>query len=199
MQAFFLGFPCIFLQPTRALVDSETREPPIPAGEGARPRSEPRASSGPGRARRGSTRHPGLPAPQNTSKFCSQQNPPARAGSHPSGGDDARHGAQCSDDAFLDKLDAALAAGDIDAAVRHVRRGELLARSRRLHLEHQDDGRARSGPRHARPLPQAGEAARLAHRRGRGRDRGGRRARILDFVRDRDRAGLWPSSASRTA
>ena len=94
--------------------------------------------------------------------------------------------------AFLGKFDAALAAGDVDAAVAMFARGELLARSRRLHLEHQDDGRARSGPRHADPLPQASEAARLARRRGRDRDRGGRRARILDFVRDRDRARLWP-------
>ncbi len=78
---------------------------------------------------------------------------------------------------------------------RHVRRGELLARSRRLHLEHQDHGGARSGPRHAGPLPQAREAARLAHRRGRDRDRGGRRARILDLLRDRDRARLRPYPA----
>ena len=46
--------------------------------------------------------------------------------------------------AFLGKFDAALAAGDVDAAVAMFGAGELLARSRRLHLEHQDDGGARS-------------------------------------------------------
>ena len=33
---------------------------------------------------------------------------------------------------------------------RHVRRGVLLARSRRLHLEHQDNGGPEADPRHAR-------------------------------------------------
>ena len=44
---------------------------------------------------------------------------------------------------FLSKFEAALTAQDLDRRGQSVRRGMLLARSRRLHLEHQDDGRPR--------------------------------------------------------
>ena len=46
-------------------------------------------------------------------------------------------------EAFLAKFEAVLAAGDAGRRSRNVRRGVLLARPRRVHLEHQDDGGAR--------------------------------------------------------
>ena len=189
-----MDFPWISLQPTRALVESSSVARPRGAHSG---RGGPRRRSGASRpsgwmpARCGSTRFPACQPLKTRASFRLSEARPA-AGRNPSGGHDARHCAQCSRDGLSRQVRRRVGRRRYRRGGRHVRRRQLLARSRRLHLEHQDHGRARSGPRHADPLPQAGEAARLARRRGRDRDRGRRRARILDFVRDRDRARLWP-------
>ena len=57
--------------------------------------------------------------------------------------------------AFLGKFDAALSAGDIEAAVGMFGAESYWRDLVVVHLEHQDDGGARSGSRHADPLPQA--------------------------------------------
>ena len=117
MQAFFLGFPCISLQPTRALVDSETQSRPFRQGRGrGRDRSlapplagvglavdrrdipacqhlKTRASFAPSRTLRRAPVH------IHREETMLDKAPNARIG------------------AVLDKLGAALAAGDIDAAV----------------------------------------------------------------------------------
>ena len=53
---------------------------------------------------------------------------------------------------LLARFDQALQAGKIDEAVSALRGGMLLARPRRLHLEHQDHGGPGRGARHARPV-----------------------------------------------
>ena len=68
-------------------------------------------------------------------------------------------------DQWLSRFDEALTAGDSAAAAELFARRELLARPRRVHLEHQDRRGAGGRPGHARRTrSRAREAARLARR-----------------------------------
>ena len=94
--------------------------------------------------------------------------------------------------AFLAKFDAALAAGDVDAAVAMFGDEsywrDLVAFTWNIKtMEGRDQVRDMLTHCLKQVKPRDWRIA-----EGEVGDRGGRRARILDFVRDRDRAGLRP-------
>ena len=97
---------------------------------------------------------------------------------------------------FLDNFDAALAAGDIDAAVGMFAPEcywrDLVAFTWNIKTMEGPD----QGARNARLLPCAREANQLENRRGGKRDRNRWRYRMLDLVRDRRRTRLRPDPAA---